>query len=379
MIAQKDSVLTDIKAPGVARVQAGGMKQFDFEDRPFIVIWEITRACALACRHCRASAQTLRHPLELNSDEALDFVDQVARTRPALFVLTGGDPMQREDLHAILARAQQNGLRVALSPSATPLFVSTDMARLKELGVARVSLSIDGATRDSHDRFRGVPGTWDLTMEAVRRVAEAGIELQINTTFTRQNLGEFDSFVELVTSLNPVLWSVFQLVPTGRGKAGDMLAADEMEYLFERLQELSCHARFDIKTTEGHHYRRVVLQKTRDRGSLQKRAPIGINDGKGFVFVSHIGEIFPSGFLPVSGGNVRREELIDVYRNHPLFRQLRDPRMLRGKCGICEFNKICGGSRARAYAMSGDPFGEEPLCSYHPVPRTTQQTQPAIL
>lgn len=344
---------------------------FDFAERPFIVIWETTQACALACRHCRASAQPTRHPLELDTTEAFRLIDQVVRCRPGLFILTGGDPVRRPDLKELIGYAADRGLRVGLSPSATPEFVKQDLAELKRLGVARISLSLDGADRASHDGFRGVLGTWDLTMQAIANARTAGMEVQINTTFTRQNLGQFDAFVGLLDKIRPVLWSVFQLVPTGRGKTDDLLTADEMEALFLGLQGLSETAPYDIKTTEGHHYRRVVLQQTRDKSRLQLRAPIGVNDGKGFVFISHLGEIFPSGFLPIRAGNVRRDELGGVYRDHPLFRELRDPDQLGGKCGRCEFRTICGGSRARAYAMTGDYLAEEPLCAYQPATRSS--------
>lgn len=339
---------------------------FDFDQQPFIVIWEVTRACALACRHCRAEAVLRKHPLELTTQESFRLIDQVARAKPTLFVLTGGDPALRHDLQGLIRYAAQLGLRVGLSPSATPEFLRADFAELKKLGVARISLSLDGATRESHDRFRGVPGTWELTMEAIARAAAAGLPVQINTTFTRQNVGEFEAFTELLARIRPVLWSVFQLVPTGRGKMDDLLTADELEELFLRLQKHSETAPYDIKTTEGQHYRRVVLQQTKNPAALRARAPLGINDGKGFVFISHTGDIQPSGFLPITAGNVRRDELIDIYRDAPLFRNLRDTSRLEGKCGDCEFKNLCGGSRARAFAMTGNPFGEEPLCRYQP-------------
>lgn len=340
--------------------------KFNFDDRPFIVIWEVTRACSLACRHCRAEANLSRHPLELNTGESLRLIDQIARCRPALFVMTGGDPIRRHNLEMLVRYATDRDLHVSLSPSATPEFARTDLAELKQAGVERISLSLDGASRETHDRFRGVRGTWDWTMEAIANAALAGVPVQINTTFTRQNLGEFDDFVRLLEDIRPVLWSVFQLVPTGRGRVDDLLTADEMEHLFERLARLSLTAPFDIKTTEGQHYRRVLLQQTRGAGGAGPRAPLGINDGKGFVFISHIGNIQPSGFLPLTAGNVRTHELLDVYRHSPIFRELRQPSLLQGKCGRCEFNGICGGSRARAFAMTGDYLGEEPLCAYQP-------------
>jgi radical SAM protein with 4Fe4S-binding SPASM domain len=372
--------LIQIKAGGPGLAHDSRMVQFDFSDRPFIVIWEVTRACSLACRHCRAEANLSRHPLELTIDEARRFLDQVQRCGPKLFVLTGGDPIRRHNLEQLIGDATERGLRVSLSPSATPEFARVDLSRFREAGVERISLSLDGARRETHDRFRGVAGTWNWTMEAIANAALAGIPVQINTTFTRQNLAEFDEFVALLDEIQPALWSVFQLVPTGRGRVEDLLTAEQMEDLFERLARLSLHAPYDIKTTEGQHYRRVVLQQ-RARGAKPSglRAPPGLNDGKGFVFVSHIGNIQPSGFLPMTAGNVRTDELLEVYRNSPIFRALRDPELLKGKCGRCEFKTICGGSRARAYAMTGDFLEEEPLCLYQPRAGTPGGRRPAEL
>jgi radical SAM protein with 4Fe4S-binding SPASM domain len=340
-------------------------------ERPFIVIWEVTRACALACRHCRAEAIHRRDPRELNAAQTQSFLDQVARVQPKVFVLTGGDPMMRPDLLEIIASATERDLHVSMSPSATPRFVKADLCRFRDVGLRRVSLSIDGATRESHDQFRGVRGTWDRTMESIGAAIEAGLEVQINTTFTRQNIGEFDAFVRLVEDINPSLWSVFQLVPTGRARPEDLLTGHQMEALFERLYAASQRVPFPIKTTEGQHYRRVALQQWKRRNSP---APLPtflpVNDGSGFVFVSHTGDIQPSGFLPICAGNVREHDLLDVYRDSPVFRKLREPGLLKGKCRRCEFRSICGGSRARAYAMTGDYLAEEPLCVYQP-PRLT--------
>ena len=351
------------------------MITFDFEDRPFIVIWEVTRACSLACRHCRAEANPRRHPLELTTVEAFRFIEQVARCKPTFFVMTGGDPIHRLDLKSLIRYATERGLRVSLSPSATPRFAKADLSEFKDAGVERLSLSLDGSNAETHDRFRGVRGTWNWTMEAIANAALAGIPIQINTTFTRQNLCEFDNFVRVLDAIHPALWSVFQLVPTGRGKRDDLLTAEEMEDLFERLAGLSRTATYDIKTTEGQHYRRVVLQQSPGGKPSGSRAPLGINDGKGFVFVSHIGDVQPSGFLPLTAGNVRKDELLDVYRNSPLFRDLRNTSLLKGKCGRCGFNKICGGSRARAYAVTGDYLESEPLCAYQPPTHSPEMSQ----
>lgn len=365
------------RAAGLCDERSG--MRFDFNSRPFIVIWETTRACSLACRHCRASANPHRHPLELNTTEAQRLIDQVRQCEPTLFVLTGGDPVRRTDLKELIRYANGRGLRVGLTPSATPELLQEDFQQLKEAGVARLALSLDGASRESHDAFRGVPGTWDLTMAALTRARAVGLPVQINTTFTRHNLAEFAAFVPLLRQIQPELWSVFQLVPTGRGNQGDLLTGDEMEDLFLRLHELSSRVDFDIKTTEGHHYRRVVLQQSRGAASgatlSATRSPLGVNDGKGFVFVSHTGAIYPSGFLPLAAGNVRVDSLLEAYRNHPMFRNLRDPDALQGKCGRCEFRTVCGGSRARAYAMTGDYLAEEPLCVYQPRERSGSASQ----
>jgi len=335
-------------------------------ERPFIIIWDVTRACALACRHCRAEAIHRRDPRELTGPAVEAFLDQVARAQPELFVLTGGDPMMRPDLIGIVRGAVERGLRVAMSPSATPRFVKADLRQFREAGLKRISLSIDGAKRETHDAFRGVPGTWDRTLECVSAAHEAQLEIQINTTFTRQNIGELDDFIRLLGDIKPAMWSVFQLVPTGRAKIADLLLGRELEILFGRLYALSLRVPYRIKTTEGQHYRRVALQQWRLHPEQPPPMLRPVSDGKGFVFVSHTGDIQPSGFLPITAGNVRHNELIDVYRNSPLFLELRDADLLKGKCARCEYNTICGGSRARAYAMTGDYLAEEPLCIYQP-------------
>lgn len=344
----------------------------DFGRAPLIVIWEVTRACALACRHCRAEAMPCAAPDELSRAEGADLVDQIVRADPSVLVLTGGDPMERADLLSLVERASQGGLRVALSPSATPRFLQADLMRYREAGVRRISLSIDGATPKAHDAFRRVRGTWDWTVQCVEKIREAGLELQINTTFTRQNLEAYDAMVEVVRSLDPVLWSVFQLVPTGRASQADLLTGEEMETLFHRLWETSRVVPFEIKTTEGQHFRRVVAQRNAAAGIRNHQPPVGVNDGRGFVFISHTGEVYPSGFLPFSAGNVRGGDLLDFYRNSPVFQALRREDGFGGKCGYCEFRRLCGGSRARAYAMTGDYLASEPLCTYQP-----KRAQPA--
>ncbi len=351
----------------------------DFNERPFIAIWEVTQACDLACVHCRASAQPERNPMELSTDEGKGLIDQIAALQVPVFVLTGGDPIKRPDLFELIGHARSRGVRVSLTPSATPLLTREVVVQLKEAGSARLAVSLDGAIAETHDMFRGMTGSYARTLNAIQWANEIGLPVQVNTTFSRRNIDQIDAIVELMESLRITLWSVFFLVPTGRGKLNDLLSADEFEQIFAKIHHLSMTASFDIKTTEAQHYRRFLIQQksSANAGSPERvlhekivdsigRAPRGLNDGKGFLFVSHTGEVFPSGFLPVSAGNVRKKALASIYRESPLFRKLRDTSNLEGKCGACEFKNICGGSRARAYALTGNPHGEEPCCSYIP-------------
>ena len=353
----------------------------DFSERPYIVIWEVTQACDLACVHCRASAQSRRNPLELSTEEGQRLIEEIAQMQVPVFVLTGGDPIKRPDLFELIEHARSVGVRVSLTPSATPLLTRDVIQRLKQSGLARLAVSLDGSYREVHDAFRGMSGSFDRTMEAIEWANEVGLPVQINTTFSRSNVEDFDNVAALMETKKITLWSVFFLVPTGRGKIVELLSADEFEGVFAKLYQLSKRAHFHIKTTEAQHYRRYVLQqqvaerrngggrRDDDTAKVQDtigRAPRGLNDGKGFVFVSHLGEVFPSGFLPYSAGNVRSDTLGRIYRQSSIFQQLRDDSQLAGKCGACEYRHICGGSRARAYALTGDPLAEESCCSYVP-------------
>jgi AdoMet-dependent heme synthase len=362
----------------------------DFNERPFIAIWEVTQACDLACVHCRASAQPNRHPMELSTAEGRDLIDQIAALKVPVFVLTGGDPLKRPDLFELISHARTMGVRVSLTPSATPLLTREMVVRLKEAGLARLAVSMDGACAETHDAFRGMLGSFARTLNAIRWANEIGLPVQINTTFSRRNIAEIDDLVALMEGLQITLWSVFFLVPTGRGKLGDLLNAEEFEQVFARIYSLSKTASFDIKTTEAQHYRRYLLQQrvaerkagTQDSTPQARvadaigRAPRGLNDGKGFVFISHTGEVFPSGFMPLSAGNIRQQTLANIYCESPLFLNLRDTANLEGKCGACEFKEICGGSRARAYALTGNPNAEEPCCSY--IPKGYIQPPPSL-
>lgn len=338
----------------------------DLNERPFLVFWEVTRACALACKHCRAVAQPRPHSDELTHEEALRLIDQLAELHPPMLVLTGGDPIMRPDILDLIRAAADKGLHVALSPAATARLLHADFHALKAAGVQSMSLSLDGAHEATHDAFRGIPHTYARTLRAAEMAKEAGMHLQINTTITKSTLGEFDDFVELMKKMQPGMWSVFLLVPTGRAAMDEMPAAEQVEAIWEKLSQVSREVTFGVKTTEGHHYRRVALQEAREHGGKPARRAVPTRDGKGIMFISHTGDIQPSGFLPLTAGNVRTDDLGEIYRTHPLFLRLRDDNALQGKCGRCEYRTICGGSRSRAYAVYGDMMAEDNLCPYQP-------------
>ncbi|QOR67543.1 TIGR04053 family radical SAM/SPASM domain-containing protein [Cytobacillus suaedae] len=359
----------------------------DFNENPFIVIWELTRACQLKCLHCRAEAQYKRDPRELTFEEGKKLIDQIYNMQNPLLVFTGGDPLMRPDVYDIADYAIKKGVRVSMTPSATPNVTKEAIEKAKEVGLARWAFSLDGPTAEIHDHFRGTDGSFDLTMNAIKYLHELEIPIQINTVISRYNVHALDEMAKLIEELNCVLWSVFFLVPTGRGKDSDMISPVEHEQVFRWLYDLSKRVKFDIKTTAAQHYRRVVIQsKMREtkheptmikyENALMKgktgqfdglgRAPQGVNDGNGFVFISHVGDVYPSGLLPIKAGNVKETPLAEIYRESPIFKDLRSPDKYKGKCGVCEYRYVCGGSRSRAYAMTGDYMESEPFCVYIP-------------
>lgn len=360
------------------------LTEIDFDRSPFTIAWEITQACALACVHCRASAQPRRDPRELSTEEAFSVIDQIAEIGNPILVVTGGDPLMRRDLFLLIRRASQRGLRVSLSPSATPLLTRANLQKAKDAGVVRLHLSLDGSTPEVHDAFRQVKGSYDRTIRGLQTARDIGLSLQVGTTVTRRNLADLPAMAELIAGFGALMWNIFFLVPTGRGKVEDMISPEQHEETFHWMHELSKEAPFDIRTTAAQHYRRVVIERTRAEMGKQKaihqalsgagysfqdglgRPQQGVNDGKGFCFISHIGDVYPSGFLQIPAGNVRESSIAEIYRHSRLFRELRDPSLLKGRCGRCEYRRICGGSRARAYTLTGDYLAEEPCCTYEP-------------
>jgi len=383
------------------------MTQLDYDRAPFLAIWETTQACDLACKHCRASAQPLAHPSQLNTAEATNLIDQIADLQVPLFVFTGGDPLKRPDIFQLIKHAAKKGVHAALTPSATPLLTRDAIARMRDAGLSRLAVSLDGSVPEIHDSIRGIPGTWQRTVDAIEYANEAGLPIQVHTVVSRLNIADLDRLSVLLTEKQIVMWSFFFLVPVGRGQLADLLTGEEFEDVFAKMWELTKRVPFAIKTTEAMHYRRYLIQQRMlegrptvgvhddagarptghhgwashpGRGSEDKAvgwATKRVNDGRGFVFISHIGKVYPSGFLPIEGGDLHNDTLAHIYQESPIFVKLRDSDQLHGKCGACEFRNICGGSRARAYAVTGDVMAEEPCCiyqprGYHPDPRQAE-------
>ena len=357
---------------------------WDFDQAPMVVIWEITRACALACKHCRANAITKRNPHELSFDDGCRIMDQVREFGSPIFVLTGGDPLLRPDFYDLVRYGTSLGLRVSSSPSGTKLVTAEAMRKGAAAGLKRVQFSLDGATPETHDGFRQVRGSFQWTMDGLRHALDAGIEVQVGTTLSRYSIDELEQIAAIVEDVGASLWSVFFLVPVGRGQQSDMVTPEEGERVVRWLFELSDHVPYAIKTTEAPFFRRVAAQSSGAQlpvapASVSHRASpapgmlmpgriasFGVNDAKGFMFIDHVGQVYPSGFLPVSAGSVHEHSLAWLYKESPLFQQLRDPDLLEGKCGVCEFRRSCGGSRARAYALTGNYLASDPYCVYIP-------------
>jgi AdoMet-dependent heme synthase len=366
--------------------------KLDFSRTPFLVIWEMTQACDLVCRHCRASAMPEHCPDELTTAEGRQLLEEIQRMETQVVVLSGGDPLKRPDLLELIRYGTEIGLRMATIPAATARITPDLLASLKQAGLAQIAFSLDASNEVMHDGFRQVPGTYRTTLQAVEWAKQAGLPVQINTAYSRVNIADVDAMIELVSRLGIVFWEVFLLVPVGRGKELDGLTAEECEVLLEKLYHCATRSPFLLKVTEAPHYRRVVMQQRAASPHIVKemaesaipaqlaggtgpaqafgRKAKGINAGKGFCFVSHTGEVFPSGFLPISAGNVRSSSLTFMYRESELFRSLRDSQRLKGRCGRCEFRDICGGSRSRAYALTGDMFADDPACLYEPQGQT---------
>ena len=339
---------------------------FDTSERPLVLIWEVTQACGLACDHCRADAEPGRHPDELSTAEGRALLDEAREFgRGQLVVLSGGDPLKRPDLVDLVGYGTDIGLRMSLTPSGTTSLSAARIGDLADAGLSRMALSIDGGTPAAHDGFRGEAGSFVDTLRAARDADRAGVGLQVNTTVCADTVDELPAIRELVADLGADRWSVFFLVPVGRGRLLDPVSPERADAVMTWLHDVRDAASFDVKTTEAPQFRRVGAECRGDAVEGPPGRP-SVLAGDGFAFVSHVGEVYPSGFLPKSAGNVRDESLVDLYRDSPLFTALRDRSNLTGKCGACPYRDRCGGSRSRAYAHTGDPFGSDPLCPYVP-------------
>jgi AdoMet-dependent heme synthase len=367
----------------------------NLDETPLLVFWESTRACRLACRHCRAEAIERPLPDELTTGEALAMIEQVAgfAERPPVLVVTGGDFLMRADVMELLAFARSLGMPVAVAPSVTPLLTGEVVDRLRQLGVKAVSISLDGATPATHDGIRGIEGHLAQTVDALRLLTREGFAVQVNTTVMRDNVDELADVAALLIGLGIPSWEVFFLVRTGRGTRVAELAPAENEHVAHFLYDASTYG-LRVRTVEGPFFRRVAtLRRVPPAGGDAAEAPplgglyrhleqrlrhlagpprgparaqtAGTRDGKGVVFISYRGDVYPSGFLPLAIGNVRSGSILDIYRHDPLLRRIRAGDF-SGRCGRCEYRELCGGSRARAFAALGDPLGEDPACAYQP-------------
>ncbi len=357
----------------------------NFDRRPMLVFWETTRACLLACRHCRASATTQAPPGELSHAEGRRLIEQVAgfgRPHPIL-IMTGGDCLLRPDLFELIGYAAELGVPVALSPSVTPL-TGDLIDQIASSGVKAVSISLDGADAATHDGVRGIDGHFDATVTVLRDLAAAGLTVQVNTTVMSANASQLADVADLVRRTGSHIWEVFFLVHVGRGVATGAISAAEHEDVCHFLFDASQHG-FIVRTVEAPFFRRVVRQ--RRAGQAPPETPLyrdlsarltdllgppsrppsahtsPTRDGKGILFVAHDGEVYPAGFLPLGLGNIRTSSLSEIYRGDPLLRAIRAARFT-GRCGGCEYADLCGGSRARAYAATGDPLADDPACPY---------------
>ena len=343
-----------------------------FQLRPLQVTWEMTRAIDWKASHNRPPSRAQRDNQEFSTAEAFHLIEQVADMHVPLLVLTGGDPLLRPDLFPIVDFAARHSVRTSLALLPTPLLDAEVIAELKARGLMRLAFWMHGSTAALDESLwgvsgSGVSGSHQRTLEAIGACHDVDLPVQINTILSRRNFHDVDPMIELLTRLDVALWNVFFFVPPSPEQAGELLSAEEHEQIFAKLYAASQRVRFQIKTTEGQHYQRYLLQQRarESRGRMSEVesitcAPKGVNDGKGFVFIDHKGEMYPSRFLLLSAGNITQQPLSELYCQSPLFVSLRDSSKLKGKCGCCPARNVCGGSRARSYGMTGDLFAEDP-------------------
>ena len=347
----------------------------DFSINPLMFYYETTRACDLVCKHCRAEAQHDPHPDELTHEQSLALIRQAAQfPRKPNICFTGGDPLKRADIFELIELARSLDITAALTPSATPLATYDAFKRAKQAGVHAIGISLDGADAPMHDAFRGWEGSFEKTQAMLSYAKELNLPVQVNTSLCQRNFGQLDQIAQLLKDKQIAMWSVFFLVPVGRGTEEPRLTPDQYRIAFDKLHKYSLTMPYGVKTTEAPHYRRFVLEQGDNplappkaghggRGKAYA-APLGVTDGRGIMFIGHNGEIYPARFLPLCCGRFPQDSVIDVYQRHPTFVALHNPDNYKGKCGVCKYRFQCGGSRARAFAVTGDPLETEPDCFY---------------
>lgn len=339
-----------------------------------LVAWEITRSCNLNCVHCRAAAERGPYPGELDTAKCFEILEQIARVGQPIVILTGGEPLLREDVFELAQHGTRLGLRMVMATNGT--LVTPEIAeRIKSCGIKRVSVSIDGASAEEHDQFRKVPGAFDASLESIEWLKKAGIEFQINTTVTRHNVHQIRDILDLAVKLGAVAHHIFLLVPTGRAKEMVNQEIDALEYekLLRWFYEMRNQVPLHLKATCAPHYYRILRQEAHARGEKVNFDTYGLDavtrgclGGTSFCFISHDGIVQPCGYLELNCGDLKKSSFGEVWRDSQIFKRLRDFSAYEGKCGRCEYVKFCGGCRARAYENTGDYMAEEPLCIYQP-------------
>ena len=338
---------------------------------PNVIAWESTRACNFSCVHCRAQAQKQPDPNQLTTQEALSLVDQIADLCKPVLIISGGDPLQRKDIFEIATYASSRGIRVVMSPSGSDITPEI-IQKMKASGVKMISLSIDGSTSEIHDNFRQVPGAFELAMKNMSYAHQGDLAFRVNTTVTQHNLGDLSGILRLAAQVGAKEWDIFMLVPTGRGKVDMEISPIQYEETLQFIYNASQTSPIPIKMTCAPQYMRVIAEQKRKEPDLSATKGRGHTGGRGcmagngFCFISHVGEVFGCGFLPIPAGNIRQQSFKQIYQQSPLFLELRNHSLLKGKCGACEYKPICGGCRARALSIHKNHLEEEPYCIYSP-------------
>jgi len=342
---------------------------------PRLIFWELTEGCNLKCVHCRATAQPNRNQEELTTEQAYQVIDEIASFADPILILTGGEPLYRPDFFEIAGYAIKKGLKVALATNGT--LVDEDIARkVKEVGIKRVAISLDGANKQTHDGFRGIDGAFERALQGAKYLQAEGIDIQFNTTISKHNVNEIEDILKLAIQQKAVALHLFMLVPVGCGiqiADNQMLPATQYEEVLEWFYEQSREVPLEIKATCAPHYYRIIRQKAKERGERVTVQTHGMSAmtkgclaGTGVFFISHKGKVQPCGYLPVEAGDVTKQTVQTIWDESPVFQNLREQELLEGKCGICEYQNVCSGCRARAYYETGNYMAEEPYCIYEP-------------